>query len=63
MTTIDTRGTIDAIWHIESSKLIAGLMRMVRDISLAEEFAQDAFVSALSQWPQTGIPRTPALGS
>jgi RNA polymerase sigma factor (sigma-70 family) len=51
--------TIDAIWRIESPKLIAGLMRLVRDVSRAEELAQDAFVSALTQWPREGIPRNP----
>jgi RNA polymerase sigma factor (sigma-70 family) len=51
--------TLDAIWRIESPKLIAGLMRVVRDVGVAEELAQDAFVAALSQWPQEGIPRNP----
>jgi RNA polymerase sigma factor (sigma-70 family) len=51
--------TVDAIWRIESPKLIAGLTRMVRDIGLAEELAQDAFVAALVQWPEAGIPRNP----
>jgi RNA polymerase sigma-70 factor (ECF subfamily) len=50
---------IDAIWRIEAPKLIASLTRMVRDIDRAEELAQDAFVSALTQWPETGIPRNP----
>jgi RNA polymerase sigma factor (sigma-70 family) len=56
---LDTHRTVDAIWRIESPKLIAGLTRMVRDIGLAEELAQDAFVSALTQWPKEGIPRNP----
>jgi RNA polymerase sigma factor (sigma-70 family) len=56
---IDLQRTIDAIWRIESPKLIAGLTRMTRDIGLAEELAQDAFVSALTQWPETGIPVNP----
>jgi RNA polymerase sigma-70 factor, ECF subfamily len=56
---LDTHRTVDAIWRIESPKLIAGLTRMVRDIGLAEELAQDAFVSALTQWPEEGIPRNP----
>jgi predicted RNA polymerase sigma factor len=47
VSTFDTRRTVDAIWRIESPKLIAGLARIVRDISVAEELAQDAFVSAL----------------
>lgn len=56
---LDAHRTVDAIWRIESPKLIAGLTRMVRDIGLAEELAQDAFVSALTQWPEEGIPRNP----
>jgi RNA polymerase sigma factor (sigma-70 family) len=51
--------TLDAIWRIESPKLIAGLTRMLRDVGRAEELAQDAFVAALMQWPQEGIPRNP----
>jgi len=50
---------LDAIWRIESPKLIAGLTRMLRDVGRAEELAQDAFVAALTQWPQEGIPRNP----
>lgn len=57
--TADLQPTIDAIWRIESPKLIATLSRMLRDVGRAEELAQDAFVSALTQWPQTGIPRNP----
>jgi RNA polymerase sigma factor (sigma-70 family) len=56
----DTHRTVDALWRIEAPRIIAGLVRMVRDVGLAEELAQDAFVAALSQWPQTGIPRSPA---
>jgi RNA polymerase sigma factor (sigma-70 family) len=52
--------TLDAVWRIESPKLIAGLARMVHDVGLAEEFAQDAFVAALTQWPESGIPNNPA---
>jgi predicted RNA polymerase sigma factor len=55
----DTHRAVDAIWRIESPKLIAGLTRMVRDVGIAEELAQDAFVAALTQWPETGIPRNP----
>jgi RNA polymerase sigma factor (sigma-70 family) len=55
----ETRGAIDAIWRIESAKLIAGLTRMVRDVALAEDLAQDALVAALEQWPQTGVPDKP----
>ncbi|WP_053372849.1 RNA polymerase sigma factor [Paenibacillus sp. FJAT-27812] len=51
--------TIDAIWRIESAKLIAGLARMVRDVGLAEDLAQDALVIALERWPSTGIPDNP----
>src|SRR5690348_2561667 len=50
---------LDAIWRIESPKLIGGLTRMLRDVGRAEELAQDAFVAALTQWPQEGIPRNP----
>jgi RNA polymerase sigma factor (sigma-70 family) len=57
---LETHRTIEALWRMESPKIIAGLARMVRDVGLAEELAQDAFVAALSQWPQTGIPRNPA---
>lgn len=59
MTATDTHRTIDAVWRIESARLIAGLTRMVRDIGLAEELAQDALVAALEQWPESGIPRNP----
>ncbi|MDQ2992712.1 MAG: sigma-70 family RNA polymerase sigma factor, partial [Candidatus Eremiobacteraeota bacterium] len=55
----DAHRTIDAIWLIESPKLIASLARTVRDLDLAEEFAQDAFVAALAQWPDEGIPHNP----
>ena len=53
------RATLDAIWRIESPKLIATLSRSMRDIGGAEELAQDAFVDALTQWPNDGIPRNP----
>jgi len=59
MPAADITRTIDAIWRIESAKLIAGLARMVRDIGLAEDLAQDALVSALDQWPKHGIPDNP----
>jgi RNA polymerase sigma factor (sigma-70 family) len=59
VTATDTRRTIDAIWRIESAKVIAGLTRMVRDIGVAEDLAQDALVSALEQWPSEGVPRNP----
>jgi RNA polymerase sigma factor (sigma-70 family) len=51
--------TIDAIWRIESPKLIATLTRILRDVGHAEELAQDAFVAAITQWPDEGIPRNP----
>jgi predicted RNA polymerase sigma factor len=50
---------IDAVWRIESARLIAGLARMVRDVGLAEELAQDALVAALEQWPESGVPDNP----
>ena len=55
----DTHHAIEAVWRIEQAKLIAGLARMVRDVGLAEELAQDALVSALEQWPKSGIPDRP----
>src|SRR5262245_61857847 len=55
----DTHRTIDAVWRIESARLIAALARMVRDVGLAEELAQDALVVALERWPETGIPDNP----
>jgi len=51
--------TIEAVWRIESAKVIAKLTRMLRDVGLAEELAQDALVTALEQWPQKGIPDNP----
>src|ERR1043165_755920 len=57
--TSDTQGAIDAVWRIESAKLIAGLARMVRDVGVAEELSQDALVAALEQWPKSGIPDNP----
>ena len=55
----DTHGAIDAVWRIESPRLIAGLMRIVRDLGVAEDLAQDALVAALEQWPRSGIPDNP----
>ncbi len=55
----DLTRTIDALWRIESPRLIAGLARMVRDVGLAEELAQDALVTALERWPETGVPDNP----
>jgi RNA polymerase sigma factor (sigma-70 family) len=59
MSVTDTHRTIDAVWRIESARLIAGLARMLRDVGLAEELAQDALVIALERWPQTGVPDNP----
>jgi RNA polymerase sigma-70 factor (ECF subfamily) len=55
----DTHRAIDAVWRIESARLIAGLARIVRDVGLAEELAQDALVAALEQWPESGVPDRP----
>jgi RNA polymerase sigma-70 factor (ECF subfamily) len=55
----DTRAAIDAVWRIESARVIGGLARIVHDISWAEDLAQDALVAALDQWPQSGIPDNP----
>ncbi len=55
----DTRRAIDAVWRIESPKVIAALTRMVRDVGVAEDLAQDALLAALEQWPREGIPRNP----
>jgi len=57
--TADIHGTVEAIWRIESARLIAGLARMLRDVGLAEELAQDAMVTALEKWPATGVPDNP----
>jgi RNA polymerase sigma factor (sigma-70 family) len=59
VTTSDTHRTIDAVWRIESAKLIAAITRIVRDVGIAEELAQDALVAALQQWPTSGVPDNP----
>jgi RNA polymerase sigma factor (sigma-70 family) len=59
VTSSDTHQAIDAVWRIESPKLIAGLTRIVRDVGLAEDLAQDALVAALEQWPESGVPANP----
>ncbi|WP_312861143.1 RNA polymerase sigma factor [Amycolatopsis endophytica] len=59
MTVTEAHRSIDAVWRIESAKLIAALARMVRDVGLAEELAQDALVAALEQWPSSGVPSNP----
>lgn len=57
-----THRAVHAVWRIESARLIAGLTRMVRDVGVAEELAQDALVIALEKWPITGVPTTRARG-
>lgn len=59
MTVNDIHRTIEAVWRIESARLIAGLTRIVRDVGLAEELAQDALVAALERWPGNGVPDNP----
>jgi RNA polymerase sigma factor (sigma-70 family) len=54
-----TQRSIEAVWRIESPRVIAGLARMVRDVGLAEDFAQEALVAALEQWPESGVPDNP----
>src|SRR6202521_1396510 len=55
----ETHAAIDAVWRIESPRLIAGLARIVRDVGVAEDLAQDALVAALEQWPKSGVPDNP----
>jgi len=59
MAATDVQRTVEAVWRIEAAKLIAGLARFTRDVGAAEELAQDALVTALEQWPKTGIPDNP----
>lgn len=59
MTVSETHRTVEGVWRIESARLIAGLTRVVRDVGLAEELAQDALVAALEQWPREGVPNNP----
>jgi RNA polymerase sigma factor (sigma-70 family) len=59
MPAIDIHASIDAVWRIESPRLIAGLTRIVRDVGIAEDLAQDALVAALEQWPKSGVPDNP----
>jgi RNA polymerase sigma-70 factor (ECF subfamily) len=59
VTATDTHRVIDAVWRIESPRLIAGLARIVRDVGIAEDLAQDALVAALEQWPESGVPDNP----
>ena len=60
MTATATQRTVEAIWRIESAKIIAAVARLMRDVGVAEELAQDALVAALEQWPERGIPDNPA---
>ena len=55
----DARRTVEAVWRLESARIVAGLTRLVRDVGLAEELAQDALVAALEQWPRDGVPDNP----
>ena len=59
MPTNDVNRTIDAVWRIESARLIAGLARIVRDVGVAEDLAQEALLTALEQWPESGVPDNP----
>src|SRR6478735_4444591 len=56
----DSSAAIEAVWRLESTRLMAALVRIVRDVGLAEDLAQDALVAALAQWPESGIPSNPA---
>ncbi|MQY15246.1 hypothetical protein SRB5_54250 [Streptomyces sp. RB5] len=55
----ETRGAVEAVWRIEAARVVAGIARVVRDVGLAEELAQDALVAALEQWPRDGVPERP----
>ncbi|WSC89607.1 sigma-70 family RNA polymerase sigma factor [Streptosporangium sp. NBC_01756] len=59
MTSGDAHRAVDAVWKMESARIIAGLVRMMGDVGLAEELAQDALLAALEQWPQAGVPDNP----
>src|SRR3981081_2086142 len=59
VTVADTHRAIDAVWRIEAPRLIAGLTRILRDVGLAEDLAQDALVAALEQWRESGVPDNP----
>ncbi|HVE31674.1 MAG TPA: sigma factor, partial [Mycobacteriales bacterium] len=56
---VGTHAAVEAVWRIESARLVAGLARFVGDLGLAEELAQDALVAALEQWPAEGVPANP----
>jgi predicted RNA polymerase sigma factor len=59
VTAADVDRTVEAVWRLEAPQIIAGLTRMTGDLGLAEEFAQDALVAALEQWPESGVPPNP----
>src|SRR5215218_2618566 len=59
LATADIARVVDAVWRMESAKLIAAMTRVTGDVGLAEELAQDALVSALERWPETGVPAKP----
>ena len=59
MTCRDPRAVVEAVWRLESARIVAALARLVRDVSVAEEVAQDALVAALEEWPETGVPDNP----
>src|SRR5437764_10674144 len=59
MASDDVTRTVEAVWRIESARLIAGIARLVRDVALAEDLAQEALVAALEQWPESGVPDNP----
>ncbi|MGH3386130.1 MAG: RNA polymerase sigma factor, partial [Nocardioidaceae bacterium] len=59
MVATDTHRAVEAVWRIESARVVAGVARIVRDVGVAEELAQDAMVAALEQWPDSGVPRNP----
>jgi predicted RNA polymerase sigma factor len=59
VTATETHRVIEAVWRMESAKLIAGLARIVRDVGVAEDLAQDALLAALERWPHAGVPDNP----
>src|SRR4051812_2577304 len=59
MTTVDVHRVVDAVWRMESARLVGALARVTGDVGLAEELAQDALVAALERWPETGVPDRP----
>lgn len=59
VTAVSAAQAVEAVFRIESARIIAGVARIVRDVGIAEEIAQDALVAALEQWPQTGVPDRP----